>query len=340
MVDIVRRLAAFALVVLGPALLAGCGAEARGALVVGLEYTGGAWNGPGQLAAGQVVIFDARGDRADVLRVRAGHTATAQLPSGRYRLAVKQHGGCKPSTATVSGNRTTRYTLRLGCWPSTPKGVLASIEAAALAQKSVHVSESFAADLYGTDHRTFDVSRDSGSELLDYYGAKMRVLRVHHTVYVRADAWLLGGTMYTGGLDLTPKQVKRYAGKWISIPAGDKDYASLAAGLTLASVVGSGDPTDSFPYGHLSPDNPAGQLRLLRRQSHGVRRLVLRWTSGFQPPPPLDELRARATGTPLPVSFSDYTAMMVFYNGTYSRWNEPVHVRAPAHAIPISTIRG
>lgn len=329
-----RRLAAFALLVLGLALVAACGAQAHGSLVVGIEYTGGAWPAHGQLFAGRVTISDRSGHRVRVLDVKAGKTATAELPPGRYMLSEKRRGGCPRKTATVTGSHTTRYTVWLGCWPSTPQGVEDSITAAARAQKSVHFSEFFSADLYGGDHRTFDVGADSGSELLTYYAHKMRILLVDHTVYVRGDAWMLGGTMYTPGIDLTQAQVKRYAGKWISIPKGDKDYAGWADGLTLSGVVGGGGPISA-----LTPWYPTGRLTLSKRRSHGERLLILRQTSGSQGFPPIDELRARATGIPLPVSYSDYMAMMLFDDGTYSRWNEPVRVRAPTRSIPIATVR-
>ncbi len=329
-----RRLAAVALLGLCLALVAGCGAQPQGTLAVGIEYTGGAWPASGQLFAGRVTIVDDRGKLVRVLHVEAGKTAAAELPSGRYTVGAKTRGGCRRKVATVTGSHTTRFTVWLGCWPSTPQGVQDSITAAALTQKSVHATESFAADLYGTDHRTFDVGRNSGSELLDYYGHKMRFLLVDHTVYIRGDTWTLGGTMYSPGIDLTEAQVKRYAGTWISIPQGDKDYAGWAGGLTLSGVVGGGGPISA-----LDPWSPTGRLTLSKRRSHGKRLVALRQTSGSQGLPPIDELRARATGIPLPVSYSDYMAMMVFDDGTYSRWNEPVHVTAPAHSIPIATVR-
>ncbi len=331
----VRRLTASGVVVLGLALLSGCGAQARGSLVVGIQYTGGAWPVSGQLLAGRVAVFDEHGHRARVVHVKAGETAKVALPPGRYSLGlghgrptVKQLQGCRPKSATVTGNRTTNYTLQLGCWPSTPKGVLASIAAAALSQKSVHFSESFAADLYGTDHRTFDVSAHSGTELITYYGSKMRMLLVDHTVYVRGDAGLLSGTYYSPGLDLTRAQVRRYAGKWISIPKGDKDYAGLAAGLTLGSIVLGITPESGF---HL-------KLKALRTKSR-TRLLEVQGTPGPETVGSYD-LRARGTGTPLPVSFFvDPAGMnMVFYNATYSRWNEPVNLQAPANSTPISTV--
>jgi hypothetical protein len=339
----VRRLAACGLVVLGLVLLAGCGSQPSGRLVVGIQHTGGAWPASGRLSAGRVVIFDEHGHRAGVLRVKAGKTATAELPPGHYsvgldhgRPTAKQLDGCQPKIATVTGSHTTHYMLWLGCWPSTAKGVLASVVAAGLAQKSVRLTESYAADLYGTDHTTLDATADSGSELFDYYGAKMRVLLVDHTVYVQTGADLLDGeTMASPGLNLTKAQAKRYAGKWISIPEGDKLYAGLAGDLTLASVVKGAVPTTPSPYG-----GSRGKLTLSRRTSNGRPLLVLRTTSGTSRTPPINELRARGSGTPLPVSYSDYLAMMVFDGGTFSRWNEPVHVHAPARSTPIATVRG
>ena len=272
------------------------------------------------------MIFDS-GDRpVRVVHVKAGETAKTELAPGHYglrpgRLTMKQGEGCQPKSATVTGNRTTRYTLQLGCWPSTPKGVVASIVAAGLAQKSVHLSESFAADLYGTDHRTFDVSADSGTELINYYGAKLRMLLVDHTVYVRADSGLLYGTPYTG-LDLTEAQAKRYAGKWISIAKGDKDYTGLAAGLTLTSILHDITPEAGF---HLKVKAPLEVQGKPGRETVGAY-----------------ELKARATGTPLPLSFfiEPLGMNMVFYRGAFSKWNEPLHLHAPAHSTPIATVRG
>jgi hypothetical protein len=252
---------------------------------------------------------------------------------------VKRLDGCQPKNATVTGSHTTDYTLRLGCWPSTPKGVLASIVAAALAQQSVRLTESFGADLYGTDHRTLDVGADSGTELFNYYGNKMRLRLVDHTVYVRANAWLLSGTYYSPALDLPDAQAKRYAGKWISIPESDKDYAGLAESLTLPSTVQ--DATVSRFYSLVTPSS-GEELRMLRRTSLGRPRIVLRLVEGprgYPSYPPM-QLTAHGTGAPLPITFFASCGMVCGTNGTFSRWNEPVHVVAPASSTPIATVRG
>ena len=341
----VRRVTACLLVALGLAFLAGCGAQSLGSLVVGIQYTGGAWPASGQSSAGRVTVFDGQGHRVDVLRVKAGKTATAELTPGRYSLGLG-HGrpiaigldGCRPKMATVTGSHTTHYTLRLGCWPRTPKGMLDSVVAAALAQKSVHVSESFGADLYGTDHRTFDVSKDSGTELFDYYGNKMRVLLVDKTIYVRGNAWDLSGTLYGPGLGLTDAQAKRYAGKWISIPEGDKLYASLSEGLTLPSL--SEEATVSRFYSFYSPYG-GEKLQALRRTSLGRPRIVLRLVDphGRDPQYPPMQMTARGSGAPLPITFYASCGMVCGTNGKFSNWNEPVEVHAPAHATPIATVR-
>jgi len=149
---------------------------------------------------------------------------------------------------------------------------------------------------------------------------------------------LVNGTVYVKGtpaaldyylLDLTTPQAKQYAGKWISFPKGDRLHASLADRLMLASVVKHALPRNHFTSG--------GKLKLLRRTSHGTPLFVLRWTE--------DDLfdhviRARATGTPLPVSFYDSCGFECDSRDTFSKWNEPVKVQAPASSTPIAVVRG
>src|SRR5207244_329377 len=64
----------------------------------------------------------------------------------------------------------------IGIVRGAPKGVLASIVAAALAQKSVHMTATVFGGLIGTVRYTVDVSRDSASERVEYDGSTMHVL--------------------------------------------------------------------------------------------------------------------------------------------------------------------
>src|SRR5438270_3250477 len=82
---------------------------------------------------------------------------------------------CASSGPLVTSRSHTPVTIPQPAASAPPEGVVASVIAAVRAQKSVHVAESFAADLYGTDHRTFDVRADAGRELYEYYGSKMHI---------------------------------------------------------------------------------------------------------------------------------------------------------------------
>ena len=269
---------------------------------------------------------------------------TAELPPGRYSLGyghgaptVRQLEGCQPKIATVTGGRTTDYTLRLGCWSRTPKGVLASIVAAALAQKSVRLTVTHGEDLRGTTTQTIDLNGDSASERETLFGtqAKLQTRLANDTVYARGNVEALEFL-----LDLTPTQVGRYAGQWISItPKDGPMYDELAYGLTPASFLPSasreGEGIMADPRVFVSVGS---QLKLSRRTSHGTRLLDLR-SAG-----PYDlsawNITARSSGEPLPVTFDYGCGQVCYYHGTFSNWNEPVIVHAPASSTPIATVRG
>src|SRR5262249_16450104 len=135
-----------------------------------------------------------------------------------------------------SANHATHYMLWLGCWPSTPEGVLASIVAAGLAQKSFHLEAMVREGPFGTTVYSTDVSRDSASERVNYAGSTMNPLVFGGAAYVKADALLLEQR-----LGLTLGQAGRYAGRWIWVPRTDGEdrlYAELTRGLALALIVG------------------------------------------------------------------------------------------------------
>ncbi|HEY2353658.1 MAG TPA: hypothetical protein VGH79_02000 [Gaiellaceae bacterium] len=201
--------------------------------------------------------------------------------------------------------------------PSTPKTALASIVAAALAQTSVHWTEE-GDGLAGRGTSTADVTASSGAETIDHLHGRrgsVRIRLVDDTVYVNGDsdglAVLLG---------ITPAHAKANAGEWISIPKDDKHYARLADGLTLASVIHTNLPT--------------GKLKLVGTAPHATRIVGIGGTSWMT-----SSLTARATGAPLPIAFS-HSASMVGSHGSFSKWNEPVHVEAPATSTPIAIVHG
>jgi hypothetical protein len=339
-VAVVRRFIALGSVAVGLAVLAGCGEHQLGSLVIGIQYSGRAWHTPGVLFPGRVLIFDGHGQRVGVLHVKAGRTATAELPPGHYtlgvgdgRLAVEQRGRCGRKIATVTGSHTTDYTL-WRCWPSTPEGVSASIVAAALAQKSVHWSEVIGLDLVGSFVTTADVTADSGTEQTTAYsGDKAEIRLIHGVVYVRGNASALVSEL---GLPLA--RARPYARRWIAIPKGDKLYARESQGLTLASAVRDVAGETEPSYGpRLAAVRPLSTLEVIwKKPPHA--RLVLQTKDSYAMGQSWS-LTARASGEPLPIT---YSAFIGFGNGegeSFSRWNKPVVVTAPANSIPIATVR-
>jgi hypothetical protein len=140
-------------------------------------------------------------------------------------------------------------------------------------------------------------------------------------VYVKGNVC---GLVYA--LKLSQPRATKYAGRWISVPRRDKRFRWLAGGMTLGSVARE---ITAWPANL--------KQHLFTQKSHGTRHLVLRgtWTT---PQSGSWELRARASRTHLPLSFSAGNST----DGSqthFSRWNKQVHVHAPARSTPIATVR-
>ena len=207
--------------------------------------------------------------------------------------------------------------------PSSSKSVLASVVAAALAQKSVHWTSSGYGENEGIWTWTADVGTNSGTERgVQSRRGTVQIRLVQNTVYVRGSFWQL---MRTAGL--SEPEARYYARRWITIPRGDSEYGRVADGLTLGSIVRD-----------VTCDTWRGtKLRMVRKKSHGTRFLFFRRTL-----PKSDgqecRLTARASRTPLPVS-SVFSGLGHGSSLHFSKWNEPVHVTAPASSTPIATVR-
>ena len=206
-----------------------------------------------------------------------------------------------------------------------PKAVRASILAAANAQHSVrYVTRelvgstllSFTGDIAATDGRQ-RVSFKAGTQT-----GQITILVLDQIAYVQGDA---------NGLqllqELTKAQSAKYAGQWISIPKGDKDYNSTAASVTLGSF--------------LKSITPHGRLAVVRAKLHGTRVIAIRATSGTGKKKRIQVLDARASGKRLPLEEVDLVPGQEYIGRTtMSNWNESVQVTAPANAVPISAVRG
>lgn len=171
-----------------------------------------------------------------------------------------------------------------------------------------------------------DVAGDRGIQRITFtkHGRTGHVMvRVaHRTAYIRGDAFTLHGYM-----GFTSAQASRYAGRWISLPHTSSGYKTVAAGVTFSSLL-------RLLYPHGNPVRVSGTLD--GRKVVGVR--VKQRNSGLRY---IETLWAKKHGTPLPVEEYQVAPSKGYWQRvTMSRWNEPVHVRAPAHAVPISVVTG
>lgn len=204
-----------------------------------------------------------------------------------------------------------------------PRQLRTSIFTAARAKHSVHYVSltvaGFRARIIG------DASGDRGSQVITFVeGPKVghaTVRVVAHTAYLRGDALTLHA--YVG---FTTSQAMRYHGQWISIPSTHPTYSTIAEAVTFRSFL-----SDLYPKGTglvgvrgtLDGDKVVG-VRVARERG-GLRVVAT--------------LYARAHGTPLPFKEREFAPGHGYSSAsTISRWNEPVHVQAPANAVPISTV--
>jgi hypothetical protein len=202
-----------------------------------------------------------------------------------------------------------------------PQGVLGSMVAAALGQKSVHWTQTGAEDLQGRYRLSSDVTADSGVQRFTGLpgGGQAEIRLVNGVVYVRGNP--------RGLLPLTNAQAARYVGRWISIPKSDKLYTRVSDGLTLASLVH--DVTS------LDASTPLNQ-KAITRMSHGMRVLVFK---EGEPAGAYLSVSTHASGERLPIAVTVSYGPGGYFDGSFSKWNEPVHPTAPSQAVPIATVR-
>src|SRR5206468_6505676 len=116
---------------------------------------------------------------------------------------------------------------------------------------------------------------------------------------------------------------RRYAGRWIRIPHGDRAFAAVADAATLRTEI------DHLRFVSVDPPTLPGRIG-------GRAVLVVRGTRSRGP---LDAawLYVRARGVPLPVASRENAFSGATYITRFSNWNEPVRVGAPARSVSITT---
>ena len=196
---------------------------------------------------------------------------------------------------------------------------------AASARHSVHYVSTSSASGHAI-RMVSDVGRGRGIQRITFtsngHSGPATVLVAGRMAYVRGNAFTLQGFF-----GFTQAQAARYAGKWISVPSSNPAYSDLTADATFASFL-----ADLLPKKHLTL---AGTM-IAGRKAVGVRGTVRQGGLTL-----VETVYAPARGTRLPI---EAKAAPVGHPGTslsrMSRWNEPVHVAAPARAVPISTVVG
>jgi hypothetical protein len=207
---------------------------------------------------------------------------------------------------------------------SSPSKVLASILAAARTQASVHYTST---TNFGTEQVSFvgDAGLQSGSQTITYTKAgktgHVTVIVSDNTAYIRGDAFALENYV---GFKATP--AKDYAGRWVQFPHTDKGYATLAAGVTLPSVVG-----ELAVAGQLS-SVPTTQMNA--QQVFGVRGTSSPTSGGTT----VNTVYARSAGSSLPVE-EVATHDKISLTMIFSNWNETIAVAAPNASVPIASVR-
>lgn len=203
-----------------------------------------------------------------------------------------------------------------------PGRLLSSALTAARGQRSVHyaVTQTYPGVTTGIV-MVGDAAVDRGIQHITYRKAgrvgHVTVRVVANTAYIRGDAFTL--TNYMG---FSAGTAAGYAGRWLLLPHTASGFTTVAAGVRLGSTI------DELKMPHA--------LRLTGTTTLGGSRVVGVQTQFSQAGRQVTEqLYVRATGAPLPVEQRTYagTARVVV---AFSGWNEPVHLSAPAHAVPIS----
>jgi hypothetical protein len=204
----------------------------------------------------------------------------------------------------------------------TPGSRLASIEAAARAQHSVHYITS---GDYGPAVITFvgDAGVSEGSQHITFtkggHTGHVAVLVSKSTAYVRGDAFTLHNFM-----GFKQSAASAYSRRWIQVPHTAAAYGPIAAGVTLAST--------------LDELTVAGKLSSVAERTVGGQRVFgIRGVRKVSGSTVTETLWARANGSPLPVQEVASRGTMR-YTATFGSWNRKVRVTVPKGAVPIAIV--
>jgi hypothetical protein len=216
----------------------------------------------------------------------------------------------------------------VGLAAQSPKARLAAMRRSVAAERSVHYLDMSTWPNH-TDRVVADVGPRKGTwtETTDSRGVRGWASGIvtkqsgdaRASAYLRANAYTLHTEFY-----LSKRKAARFAGKWIALAPENGPYPGVFSEVTFGQLV-----SNLFPH---------RKLALVRAGSLlGVR--------GTQRPPShgaFETLFAPAHGKALPTEETFQASRPSAYKDrrTFSRWNEPIHAKAPAHALTYCQVFG
>jgi hypothetical protein len=206
-----------------------------------------------------------------------------------------------------------------------PKQLRTSIDSAIFSEGSVHYVETGTAK--GLRQTTVgDAATDHGiQQITVHLGRKtghFTVLVIVQTLYLRGDR-----TALNAYLGFPAAAARKYAGRWISIPHTSSAYGTLAADVTLASLVAD----------HVA----SRKTTVVQGKVAGKSVIGLRGVTTIGGVSNTSTLYVRSAKHALPLEGTDVSTSHSFTDKLeFDRWNESVQLKAPAKAIPIAKIGG
>jgi hypothetical protein len=200
---------------------------------------------------------------------------------------------------------------------TSPSALRAAILRAELVKRSVHyVTRTSEAGMKARE--VADVGAGRGIQRISFSkGGKTG----HVTeIVVPGKAYLRGDASGLRALGFPASVASGYAGKWVSIPPSSSLYAPSARDVTIDSFVRDGVPES--------------QLSLVSGTVGGK---AMRGLRGTAPEGGILTVYVPESGPPLVVQGTEVETGAHASRGRVilSRWNEPVHVQAPVHSVPI-----
>jgi hypothetical protein len=238
-------------------------------------------------------------------------TATVQMPRTR-EMWVRASLGVLV-VAVVSATATTASA-------ESPTALADRSFAAVTRQRSVHYEVNTSRGTGSVTTMVCDIGRSAGVQRIAFSrGGRtghVVVRVVGPTAYVRGDSFVLNSYM-----GFRAAGSAKYAGRWIKIPRGNRDYATVAEAVTLHTEL------ENLRFVSVDPPILPGRI-------DGQAVLVVH---GTRSETPIDAawLYVRARGAPLPLAARVTAFSGATYTTRFSRWNELIRIRAPADSVEI-----